>query len=112
MSVDAKHATRTHTLVKEPDGQGGIKRDMVGVGERPPCPEVVWCHSSAEGSGLELDAKTVERGHLVEKLHGIILLWVAVALVVVNKWSDFSETTNSKCVFVPIARRGATVSAG
>ena len=64
---------------------------MVGVVERPPCPEVVWCHSSAEGSGLELDAKTVERGHLVEKLHGVMLLWFAVALVCVCDWRLFGK---------------------
>ena len=64
---------------------------MIGVGERPPCPEVVWCHSSAEGSGLELDAQYCREGHLVEKLYGIMLLWFAMALVCVYDWSLFGE---------------------
>ena len=35
--------------------------------------------------------KTVERGHLVEKLCGIMLLWVAVALVCVCDWRLFGK---------------------
>ena len=35
--------------------------------------------------------KTVERGHLVEKLYGIMLLWLAMALVCVYVWSLFGE---------------------